>query len=235
MIVKSGVYQITNTINNNFYIGSAKNIHTRILGHKWLLKNNQHHNRHLQSAVNKYGICNFTFKELAYCPNEYLRKLEQWFIDTLKPKYNILLIVGTSKGLKHPKSFFDKMNKKILQYDLNGVFIKEWKSTKEASIVLGLNRHNISGCLNNKFNQASGFIWKFKTKGYKKFIVLNKPITINNQHCIKAILKINNDGSIEEFESMTICSKHIGITKGHISNILAGRNPQNKNFKLQLK
>jgi len=52
--------------------------------------------------------------------------------------------------------------KSVLQFDLNGVFIKEWKSATEASKKLKLFQGNISSCCLNKVNSCGGFIWKFK-------------------------------------------------------------------------
>lgn len=51
-----------------------------------------------------------------------------------------------------------KLNVKILQYDLNGNFIKEWASIKDATETLKI--RNISQVVNNKRNKAGGFIWK---------------------------------------------------------------------------
>ena len=51
----SGVYCICNIINNKKYIGSSKNIKHRIGDHFSQLRNNIHHNTHLQHAWNKYG------------------------------------------------------------------------------------------------------------------------------------------------------------------------------------
>lgn len=53
-------------------------------------------------------------------------------------------------------------SKKVLQYDLNGNFIKEWKSLSEASRELKLNRGNIGTCCRLHKGTAGGYIWKFK-------------------------------------------------------------------------
>lgn len=53
--MKSGIYKITNSINNKFYIGSSKNIERRFYIHKSKLKNNDHANIILQRSYNKYG------------------------------------------------------------------------------------------------------------------------------------------------------------------------------------
>ena len=51
-------------------------------------------------------------------------------------------------------------HKKIIQYDLNNNFIKEWNSLTEASNTLNISIGNISSVINGKRNQAGGYIWK---------------------------------------------------------------------------
>ena len=55
-------------------------------------------------------------------------------------------------------------NVKILQYDLNDNFIKEWDSQTVASVALNIDKSNISKCcLRNKHHKRAGkFKWKFK-------------------------------------------------------------------------
>ena len=60
-------------------------------------------------------------------------------------------------GLQKPSN-----EKPILQYDLNGNFIKEWKSGCEVSRQLCISQANISACCRNVRRQAGGFVWKFK-------------------------------------------------------------------------
>jgi len=57
----------------------------------------------------------------------------------------------------------DKL-KPIIQFDLNGNFIREWGSIKEASKSLKINQGNISSVCRKKYGykSASGFIWRFK-------------------------------------------------------------------------
>jgi hypothetical protein len=60
--------------------------------------------------------------------------------------------------------------KSILQYDLNGNFIKEWNSGKEAAKINNFNPVNICSCLNGKGKSAHGFIWILKGKNIKNKI-----------------------------------------------------------------
>lgn len=52
----------------------------------------------------------------------------------------------------------------VFQYDLNGNFLKEWKSTRFAARELGMSETTISRTALGKDNrkQFGGYIWKFK-------------------------------------------------------------------------
>lgn len=55
------------------------------------------------------------------------------------------------------------LNKPILQYDLQGNFIKEWEYVKQAVDHLNINRRAISAACVGKAKTSGGFIWKHKT------------------------------------------------------------------------
>ena len=84
----SAVYKITNTVTNDFYIGSSKDVKQRWAVHKckstW--KNNP--NNPLYQDMRKYGLDKFDFQILEEVEIEKLKETEQQFIETLKPTYN---------------------------------------------------------------------------------------------------------------------------------------------------
>lgn len=53
-------------------------------------------------------------------------------------------------------------SKVILQYSIDGEFIREWPSGKEVQRQLGFAQTNISACCLGKYKQAYGYIWKYK-------------------------------------------------------------------------
>ena len=83
-MIKMGIYKITNLVNNKIYVGSSTNIKKRWRDHKWYLKENKHHNSHLQASVNKYGIGLFKFNIELECDVKLLLIEERKVIN----KYN---------------------------------------------------------------------------------------------------------------------------------------------------
>jgi len=89
---KSGVYIIKNILNDNFYVGSSKNIATRWYHHKRNAVQGSTKSPYLYSAMRKYGIDNFECTPLIFCEINDLEQYEQYFLDkyvTLDECYNI--------------------------------------------------------------------------------------------------------------------------------------------------
>jgi len=95
------------------YIGNAINLARRLgtyfsLGYlnKELLKGNSR----IYNGLLKYGYSNFTLDILEYCEPNVLIEREQYYIDLLKPEYNILKVAGNRLGFKHSKATLEKMS-----------------------------------------------------------------------------------------------------------------------------
>lgn len=80
---KSGVYIITNIINNKVYIGETTNLESRLIEHLRRLLSNKHVNEHLQNAVNLYGIETFGFDVLEFCESKDTKKREHYWVVNL--------------------------------------------------------------------------------------------------------------------------------------------------------
>lgn len=88
---------------------------------------------------------NNNLKNLEWCSHSY----------NLKEAYRL----GLHKSHKGAESY---RSKKILQYDLNGNFIKEWDYMMQITEVLGYDYTNISKCCNGIYKKSKGYIWKYK-------------------------------------------------------------------------
>ena len=84
----SAVYKITNTVTNDFYIGSSKNVKHRWTDHKCPSKWNEHPNNPMYLDMKKYGIDKFSFQILEEVEPKHLKEVEQQFIEKLQPTYN---------------------------------------------------------------------------------------------------------------------------------------------------
>ena len=184
--MKSGIYAIKNLTNGKLYIGKACCLRQRLNNHKYLLRHNKHVNIHLQHAWNLYGKDNFTFDIIEYCNVDDLPIRESYWVEFYQTNndkfgYN-LMIVGRSnhkhsdetkkkmsnakKGKKlsptHLKNNTLSKYKPILQFDINGNFIKEWLGASYVRDVLKYNQTNITAVCNGKRRTAHGYIWKYK-------------------------------------------------------------------------
>lgn len=56
----------------------------------------------------------------------------------------------------------NKVNRAILQYTKDGVFVKEHYSINQAGRTIGINFKDICSCCQGKRKSAGGFIWKYK-------------------------------------------------------------------------
>lgn len=94
---KSGIYGFLSKTNNKLYVGSSKDLSVRFNRHI----NGSQSNVLLQRAINKYKLQDFIFVIFEYCEAEDLITREQFYIDELKPDYNVLQIAGSSLGYTH--------------------------------------------------------------------------------------------------------------------------------------
>lgn len=130
--MKSGIYRITNTVNNKFYIGSSKDIDKRWYDHKRELYLNIHINPKLQHSWNYHGQDKFLFEMVEEVSEDKLIEREQFYLDTLKPYerdvgYNINpSAFGGDNITHHPNrdAFIEKM-KVVMLGENNGMFGKE--------------------------------------------------------------------------------------------------------------
>lgn len=114
--MSAGVYKIVNKINGKQYIGSAVNFKKRWTLHRSELNNNKHHSIYLQAAWNKYGEAAFDFFVVHECLRENAVAFEQFYINELKPEYNMCRTAGSRLGMPPPnkgKKASEELRKKL--------------------------------------------------------------------------------------------------------------------------
>ena len=108
--MQSGVYEIVNLVNGKRYVGSAVNLSARHRDHLHRLRKGIHHSIALQRAWNKYGPQSFGMvRVIEKCEVSVLVDREQWWINFLRPEYNVCKVAGSSLGRKHTPETRQKM------------------------------------------------------------------------------------------------------------------------------
>jgi len=102
-MAKIGVYKITNTLTNECYIGSSRDIDSRIESHK---KNSS--NPRLKNDIFSIGVHLFTFEVLELCDIKDLRKKELIFIE----KFNSI-----NNGYNHQNVCNSLKTKTVIELD----------------------------------------------------------------------------------------------------------------------
>lgn len=116
----SGIYMIINKTTEDYYIGSASTnrFYARFSNHLIYFRGS----KVVKAAVKKYGLENFAFLILELYPNivtkennKELLDLEDKYLKSLLPNYNILTEAGSSFGYKHTE--IDRIKMKEIYSD----------------------------------------------------------------------------------------------------------------------
>ena len=109
----SGIYKITNTVTNDFYIGSSNDVKKRWADHKYTSTWKNHPNNQLYKDMQEYVVDKFVFEILEEIEADSLKVIEQYFIETLKPTYNNNNANGLDieRRKKYNKEYMKEYNK----------------------------------------------------------------------------------------------------------------------------
>ena len=82
----------------------------------------------------------------------------EWCTATYNLNYGTHNEMVSKSNINNPK-----ISRKVLQFDLDGRFLKEWESTMEIQRQLGFPSTHISACcLGKKYHKTSGgYIWRY--------------------------------------------------------------------------
>lgn len=134
-----------------------------------LCKNNIHKNKFIHILVANAFIENIENKPCVNHidgdkHNNHVSNLE-WV--THKQNTQHAIKTGLRKNLTPLKGLFGgshPASKKILQFDINGNFIREWDCISVAANYYGLNSCTISNCCAFRKKSAKGYIWRYAEK-----------------------------------------------------------------------
>jgi len=209
---KLGIYQIKNIITNDIYIGSCSNYNVRKGSHLCILRQNKHHSVILQRAFNKYKEENFVFKLIEELPdNTKLIEREQYYIDLLKPKYNICPTAGSNLN-----RIFTDVHKQNLSKSLNGKVRTQEQKEYQSKIKLGKThtietKNKVSNIVNTL--KGSRICDKINSEQILKFIEIAnmdskvktiKQICKENDFNYRSILKFVSNNTWKEYFNLLL-------------------------------
>lgn len=108
---KAGVYCWINIESGKKYVGSSVDLYRRFMQYyniKYITRASK--SSLICRALLKYGYSSFKLEILEYCETSVLIEREQYYIDLLKPEYNILKVAGSLFGYKHTIESLKKMS-----------------------------------------------------------------------------------------------------------------------------
>lgn len=148
----------------------------------------------------------------------------------------------------------------VLQYDLHGIFLKEWPSQRSVLDELGI---SVNACCKGRQKTAGGFQWKYsddprvigvyvkekhpmseETKLKLSKAKKGKPSKLKGRDGMKGtsnpratpILQFNlNDKFIKEWDYITQASKELGINLSSLSECLKGKQKTAGGYKWKYK
>jgi group I intron endonuclease len=256
----SGIYKITNIINNKFYIGSSNDIYHRLKHHYSDLKNNKHHNKYLLRSFKKHGKNNFKVEIIEKVEQKLLIKREQYYIDILKPEYNLILDVVGNKLTESSKKQISKTLKNkylngellvknstdienIIIYDKNCKCFDTYKSRKEAAKALLLLYPNLK--LSTLEIKIRSLIRNYRENSRSKFGVFKNHYILKEETPCLVIEKLAPvrtpvqseciiTKEIIKHNSVTDCVKFFKSSKVTIYSRIKSGELLNKRYKLTL-
>ena len=229
---KSGIYKFTNKLNGNFYIGNSINLSRRFTNYyslSYISTVKNHLTASHSRAFIKYGYVNFELEILEYCEKINLLKREQYYIDSLKPIYNIAKIAGSSLGILKTKEQKDNISKA-----LKGKYVGKKSAlfgrthNSETKKLMSLAKSGINNPLYGKtHSNESKEIMRAKKLNNKLSEVTKEKIKITKGQAVYLYNLKDNTNTlpsnfilIKKFNSIRELSRFFNVSNGTISKYL---------------
>lgn len=140
---------------------------------------------------------------------------------------------GNKKRAEGVRKYYAKNKRPVLQYDLDGNFIKEWESAVDAGKEIKISYSDINRACKKENLTSAGFQWRYKEGEIKdKINKYVKPESASN----KAIIQLTKENEIiKEYKSIMDASRQTGVLNSSIQNCLSGRSQSAGGYKWKLK
>lgn len=156
----------------------------------------------IYKAIIKYGYKNFKLGILEYCSIDTILVREQYYIDLLKPEYNILNIAGSSIGYKHTPEAIDKFKKRVFSKEA----LANLSEAVKGRILPEEVRIKIS-------NARIGIKLSNKTKAKLSLIATKR-------EGISVLITNIISGEIQEYATLTLAAKALNVSRTAIKKFM---------------
>lgn len=213
------VYLTTNTVNNKIYVGVHQqenpDYFDGYLGNGLNINDSyliNHPKEPFHYAVKKHGIKNFVRKTIkVFDTLDEALAMEKEIVNEefirRKDTYNITLGGGIPPSYK----------KTIYQYSLEGVFIKEWNSIREAAIFYKCSDSSIGRAILDR-TPSMKYLWS-----EEKYEVLDLDLFKLDENKVITYLYDINGNFLQKFKSISECAKHLNTTPSKIQHAISGK------------
>ncbi|MFD2568688.1 NUMOD1 domain-containing DNA-binding protein [Pseudotenacibaculum haliotis] len=199
------VYRIVNTITLETYIGvTTTSLEIRKRDHLSKAKNNT--GGKLYESMATYGIENFKFQVVDTTLDT---------MNELAEKEKSLIRKNKEEGLSLNSDSGGGVPKKVYQYSLEGKFLREFNSLKDASNECNVSNKKISKACTGSSTKAGNFYWSY---------VKSDSILPKVDRRVKIVYKLSPDSGhiIDKFESVASASRITGVLKSSIAKVCRG-------------
>lgn len=152
---KCGIYLIE--IETYKYIGSSKELYSRLREHRYDLVNEKHSNNLMTKIFKKYGYEKTMFKIIEYCEPINRIEREKYWINEYESNMNLKDPISNELSLESRKKISDSLKKaykekrkhtkafkKVDCYDIKGKYLKTYESAIEAAKDLNCSVHTVN-------------------------------------------------------------------------------------------
>ena len=222
------VYCTTNLVNNKIYIGVHGTVDPDIfdgyLGNSLSTKDKylmNHPKEPFHYAVKKYGIKNFQRKTIAVFDTvEEALQLEKQIVneDFIKRKDTYNITVGGGMPPIYKKT--------IYQYSLDGIFIKEWSSIREAALELKCSDSSIGRAVLDG-TPSMKYFWT----DYKKDTLDIDNFKIDGNKSVTYLYTYSGQ-FLQEFKSISECARYLSLTPSRVEHCIKDQTGINKKWRV---
>lgn len=234
--MESGIYKIKNILTGEFYIGSSKCLKRRWIIHSYKLKKGNHANIILQRAWNKYGEDNIKFEVIEFCEKDKLFEREQYYLDDLKPKYNISFKADGGDNLtNHPDR--DNIIKKMAKTNKEKYEkLSENEKIKYSEKYKGMKNPNFGNKWTKEMRENMSKKIKEYFKNHQHYKTGKKHEEIYGEEKAKEINdKLSKTASSRIGDKNVFFGKHHSEkTKNHLREIRIGKYPGEQNIPFRI-